>query len=201
MSPDWSQEPEAIPYAKLENPQSLNLYSYAKNNPLRQVDPDGHCCVGETEAAEAGAELGAEIGTFIEPGGGTAVGAFLGGAIGFGITAYAEYRIVHHMMSKGGKTGVQHSFREGMTDQELQDIIDDKTGKYSTEDKEKAVTILKGRRAHNQQARQDGKKSTEKLKIDPASVRARERLLNVPAPQPDPPAEKKKKKDTHGDGV
>jgi RHS repeat-associated protein len=31
-----------IPYADLQNPQSLNLYSYVQNNPLRYTDPDGH---------------------------------------------------------------------------------------------------------------------------------------------------------------
>jgi hypothetical protein len=43
MSPDWSATPETIPYADIENPQSLNLYSYVKNNPLNTIDPDGHC--------------------------------------------------------------------------------------------------------------------------------------------------------------
>jgi RHS repeat-associated protein len=42
MSPDWNSEPEAIPYADLRNPQSLNLYAYVGNNPLRMADPDGH---------------------------------------------------------------------------------------------------------------------------------------------------------------
>jgi len=31
-----------VPYADLTNPQSLNLYSYVKNNPLSHVDVDGH---------------------------------------------------------------------------------------------------------------------------------------------------------------
>ena len=43
MSPDWSAKAEPVPYAKLDNPQSLNLYTYALNNPLRNVDKDGHC--------------------------------------------------------------------------------------------------------------------------------------------------------------
>jgi RHS repeat-associated protein len=42
MSPDWSAQEEPVPYAKLDNPQSLNLYSYMLNNPLSGVDPDGH---------------------------------------------------------------------------------------------------------------------------------------------------------------
>ncbi len=32
-----------VPYAKLGDPQSLNLYAYVLNNPLKTVDPDGHC--------------------------------------------------------------------------------------------------------------------------------------------------------------
>lgn len=42
MSPDWSDRPEAVPYSSLDDPQSLNLYGYVKNNPLRSVDLDGH---------------------------------------------------------------------------------------------------------------------------------------------------------------
>jgi len=37
LSPDWSAKAEPVPYAKLDNPQSLNLYAYVLNNPLRQV--------------------------------------------------------------------------------------------------------------------------------------------------------------------
>lgn len=42
LSPDWSAKAEPVPYAKLGNPQSLNLYSYVWNNPLSRNDPDGH---------------------------------------------------------------------------------------------------------------------------------------------------------------
>lgn len=51
-TPDWSEKAEPIPYADLENPQSLNLYTYGRNNPLRWNDPDGHCNIdGETHNA------------------------------------------------------------------------------------------------------------------------------------------------------
>lgn len=43
MSPDWSAQAEPVPYAKLDDPQSLNLYSYVGNNPLIRIDSDGHC--------------------------------------------------------------------------------------------------------------------------------------------------------------
>ena len=49
MSPDWSDVIVPVPYAKLDDPQSLNLYTYARNNPVTLTDPDGHCTVdGET---------------------------------------------------------------------------------------------------------------------------------------------------------
>lgn len=46
MSPDWSAKEDPVPYAKLDNPQSLNLYGYVGNNPLSNVDTDGHACSG-----------------------------------------------------------------------------------------------------------------------------------------------------------
>jgi len=42
LSPDWAAKPEPVPYSKLDNPQSLNLYAYVGNNPLSDVDLDGH---------------------------------------------------------------------------------------------------------------------------------------------------------------
>jgi RHS repeat-associated protein len=44
MSPDWAAKAMPVPYASLDDPQSLNLYEYVGNNPLSQADPDGHCC-------------------------------------------------------------------------------------------------------------------------------------------------------------
>lgn len=55
LSPDWSAKEDPVPYANLENPQTLNLYSYVQNNPLTRADTDGHCaedaCVVEGGAA------------------------------------------------------------------------------------------------------------------------------------------------------
>jgi RHS repeat-associated protein len=42
MSPDWAVKATPVPYAVLDNPQSLNLYSYVQNNPLSRNDPTGH---------------------------------------------------------------------------------------------------------------------------------------------------------------
>jgi RHS repeat-associated protein len=43
MTPDWSAVPSTVPYANLGDPQSLNLYSYVRNNPTSLYDPTGHC--------------------------------------------------------------------------------------------------------------------------------------------------------------
>lgn len=56
-SPDWSEEPEPIPYADLADPQTLNLYSHVRNNPLAKADADGHCpwCIGALIGGVGGA--------------------------------------------------------------------------------------------------------------------------------------------------
>ena len=45
-TPDWSMTPEPVPYADLNDPQTLNLYGYVRNNPLSKADPDGHLGCG-----------------------------------------------------------------------------------------------------------------------------------------------------------
>ncbi len=42
LSPDVDESAEALPYADLDDPQTLNLYGYVRNNPLSLIDPDGH---------------------------------------------------------------------------------------------------------------------------------------------------------------
>jgi RHS repeat-associated protein len=60
MSPDWSAKVMPVPYAKLDDPQTLNLYSYVQNNPLRSVDADGHA--GDIAVIEDGPTQGNPIG-------------------------------------------------------------------------------------------------------------------------------------------
>ena len=52
MSPDWSAKVMPVPYAKMADPESLNLYAYVRNSPLSTVDSDGHM----GSAAEATAQ-------------------------------------------------------------------------------------------------------------------------------------------------
>ena len=42
MTPDWAARPTAVPYALFGDPQSLNLYTYVRNDPVSQADADGH---------------------------------------------------------------------------------------------------------------------------------------------------------------
>jgi RHS repeat-associated protein len=42
LTPDWSAAPTPVPYADLNDPQTLNLYGYVRNNPTNKIDADGH---------------------------------------------------------------------------------------------------------------------------------------------------------------
>jgi len=53
-SPDWSATEEPVPYAKLDNPQTLNLYTYVANNPTTLRDPNGHDMEGGGEGSGDG---------------------------------------------------------------------------------------------------------------------------------------------------
>ena len=63
MSPDWSAKEDPIPYAKLDDPQSLNLYRYVLDNPMASIDTDGHCCnLSEAFQSEVMLGTGGNIG-------------------------------------------------------------------------------------------------------------------------------------------
>lgn len=51
-TPDWSAKVQGVPYADFNDPQSLNLYGYVRDNPISRIDPDGHCPAGATNCAD-----------------------------------------------------------------------------------------------------------------------------------------------------
>jgi RHS repeat-associated protein len=51
LSPDWSSVPAPVPYANLNNPQTLNLYAMVADNPETFADLDGHDSTGSSGAA------------------------------------------------------------------------------------------------------------------------------------------------------
>jgi RHS repeat-associated protein len=42
ITPDWAERPTAVPYALYGDPQSLNLYTLVRNDPVSRADADGH---------------------------------------------------------------------------------------------------------------------------------------------------------------
>jgi hypothetical protein len=88
MSPDWSEKPEAIPYADLSNPQSLNLDGYVNNNPLSRDDADGHDYICLSCLATAAQQFVADHPRTMQVAKG--VGQIVAGAVGVGIAATSE---------------------------------------------------------------------------------------------------------------
>lgn len=93
LSPDWSAKEDPVPYANLEDPQSLNLYAYVRNNPLTHVDADGHVdldsaivslstLAGGVAGTLVGGTVGAGAGSLALPGEGTIGGGYAGGVLG-----------------------------------------------------------------------------------------------------------------------
>ncbi|HEV7163792.1 MAG TPA: RHS repeat-associated core domain-containing protein [Gammaproteobacteria bacterium] len=72
VSADWSPFPSPIPYASMTAPQSMNLYSYAENNPASSRDVNGHfifsnligevCDLCDSPADQGGATVIEDIG-------------------------------------------------------------------------------------------------------------------------------------------
>ncbi len=67
LSPDWSAKVEPVPYAKMDDPQSLNLYGYMLDSPLDGVDQDGHSTLvfdGKTHTITLYSKSGTKLGTY-----------------------------------------------------------------------------------------------------------------------------------------
>jgi len=66
LSPDWdAKSDDPVPYAKLDNPQTLNLYAYVGNNPVARMDADGHSTLtfdGEAHTVTLYDKSGKEVG-------------------------------------------------------------------------------------------------------------------------------------------
>ena len=91
LSPDWSAKEEPVPYAKLDDPQTLNLYSFVGNNPLARADADGHCFPLCLAVAGGGALLADEA-----PLAATGpIGWTVIGATALGVGGYALYEHYH----------------------------------------------------------------------------------------------------------
>jgi RHS repeat-associated protein len=60
MTPDWSDDPDPVPYADVTNPQTLNLYGYVLNNPLSSTDGDGHDCGSTEETTVSSSDIRAD---------------------------------------------------------------------------------------------------------------------------------------------
>lgn len=191
MSPDWSEDPDPVPYADLENPQTLNLYGYVTNNPLRLYDPTGHsgCCdvlptMEEVDAGIAYLEGGLETAATVSAG--AVVGTV--GLIGSQIFAPAQMgndpaeRRYILMMSKGGRQNHSETDFAHYTDAELDALLKDPT--TSKSDREKIVREQKSRATRNAQKRGGGKKKAPAQRNDPASVRARQNAAAAPAVVP-----------------
>jgi RHS repeat-associated protein len=89
MSPDWSAASVPVPYASLDDPQTLNLYGYVRNNPISKVDADGHCpnCATALIGGFIGAGVNVGITYFTNPNAtradyeGAAASGFITGAV------------------------------------------------------------------------------------------------------------------------
>jgi RHS repeat-associated protein len=135
LSPDWSAKAEPVPYAKLDDPQTLNLYSYVRNNPLSGVDPDGHAFgVDDLIGVLAGGAVGAGVevvkdlatGQRITTGG--VVGAAVGGALfGEGIVNAPETLGGSVVLAAAAKGAVQ-----GAISNAVQQGVDIATGEQKS---------------------------------------------------------------------
>ena len=135
LSPDWSAKEDPVPYAKLDDPQTLNLYGYVANNPLTREDPDGHAfglddLVGALAggAVGVGVEVVKDLATGQKITTGAVVGAAAGGALfGEGIVNAPETLGGSVVLAAAAKGAVQ-----GAVSNAVQQGVDIATGEQKS---------------------------------------------------------------------
>jgi hypothetical protein len=127
MSPDWSAKEEPVPYATMDDPQSLNLYSYVRNNPLTRVDADGHCCDITMDDVKGG--VGIVVGIIAAPEEAAAAGA--GIVIGLGLGAGA-YDVAHGYSPSATPGGYPTTFNLNPTSENASASSSASSGQQST---------------------------------------------------------------------
>ncbi len=135
MSPDWSAKEDPVPYAKLDDPQTLNLYSYVGNNPLVRDDPDGHAfglddLVGAVGGAVVGMATEAikDVATGQKITAGGMAGAAVGGAIfGEGIVNMPE-TLGGSVVAAAALKGAAQGFVSNAVQQGVDNLTGDQKG-------------------------------------------------------------------------
>jgi len=200
MTPDWAAKPIDVPYADFGNPQSLNLYSYVKNNPTTTRDPDGHVDPvstsidiaveiatyiaehpEEVQAVEAEAEAEAAAGVGASRWGLLAGPAlFIGEMINPHTTVGGDKPQTQPEMSKGGKQNKLDSGFINLTNDEVNAIAKDKNDprQRRAQTEQKARGIRNKQKRDKQPAPAPPKPPTPPPPTDPPPP---------PPPPPDPP--------------
>jgi RHS repeat-associated protein len=111
MGPDFNDSPDPVPYADFTNPQSLNLYSYAYNNPLTNMDADGH--VGTSDTCDT--NIFCKLGSFVKS-------LFSGGGANSGQEAEGAFNQIGNTFQAGGNF-LDRELNNGRNQQPLTPIV------------------------------------------------------------------------------
>ena len=108
MSPDDNDNGD---YSDPSNPQSWNLYSYVRNNPLTNTDPDGHDCVVQSRASDTTETVSVSTGTCagVNVGSGQSATYVNGTVTGYQTGADGHSLDIGFNSYDGGSSGVQNA--------------------------------------------------------------------------------------------
>lgn len=208
MSPDWSEDPDTIPYGDLSDPQTFNLYGYVTNNPLRRVDPTGHDGFPVLDAIEATSMAAVDAGIgYLATGATWTVSTLAAPAVAVGGMLFytkslgdpAEDRFIR-MQAQRGKQRLDQSSGE-FDHLDNRQLADEYAKETNPARRERIKEEQKNRGARRSRQSSGKKAPAPPVKNDPASQRARQNANPVPAPviTPAPPAPPPSPKDKHGE--